>query len=258
MTNITIATANTHESRLLQFPDGLVHFQRAHVDVLLLQEVLAMKTADIIESLMKANFKLVHRNQKMGLLIAVSNQARITTAVIDDVIFDIPGITQVAKKFGIKKANSSRERGIIGVRLTCESGQAIAIATVHHSVFIRGLTRSRQVLAMGRALRHESYDSSRLIIGGDMNHYPRARRIDIATQNSLGLARVDIIKPSWKIKGTQHEWMARLGSITTGRKINSFDAELDAILYKGVEVIDTQILDIESDHRAIVTEFRIL
>ena len=226
------------------------------MDVLLLQEVLDMSDVDISQSLGRANFKLVHSNHKMGLVIAVNNSSGIRMGLIDTVVFDKSSAAgRAVEKFGYKGSSYARQRGIIGIKLTVDSGESIVIATVHHSVFIRGYERYRQVSAMGRALGNAHYDYPHVVVGGDMNHYPGPRKIDIITQNYLGFRRVDIIEPSWRVKGSRHEWMARIGSITTGRKLNSFDAELDAILYKGVEVVRTHVIDIESDHRAIITEF---
>lgn len=108
---------------------------------------------------------------------------------------------------------------------------------------------------MGQALHQPFYNTPRLIVGGDMNHYPGPQGVDFAVQQAAGLDRLPLAEPTWLIEGSRHEWIAKIGSLVTGRSLASFDAELDAMLYRGLELVSASAMTVESDHKAIVAEF---
>jgi endonuclease/exonuclease/phosphatase (EEP) superfamily protein YafD len=74
-------------------------------------------------------------------------------------------------------------------------------------------------------------------------------------QHAAGLDGAELLEPTWKITGSKHEWMARIGSFVTGRALQSFNAELDALLFRGLSIVSSSVIDIESDHRAIIATF---
>jgi endonuclease/exonuclease/phosphatase (EEP) superfamily protein YafD len=256
--NIIVASANTHESRMLRHPDGLSPFTAKAADVLLLQEVLGMEENEVSNRLGADNFELVHCVPALGLAIAISKDsgARVEQEMTDTTILHRTTRLERVLKFS-QASYRLRERGMLGARLKFGPDTELTVATTHPIIFIRSISRGRQVTAMGNALCRPFYDTERLIVGGDMNHYPGPRKVDIKAQHQAHLDRVTLDAPSWCIEGSRHEWIARLGSFATGKALNSFDAELDAILYRGVIPIASTVVDICSDHKAIIAEFQV-
>ncbi len=254
---IKVATANVHESRTLNDPDGLTPFVNEQVDVLLMQEVLGYEEFEIARRLEKDNFALVHCVGEMGLAIALNRESAIVLESLNETVLHQPGkVERFIKKLEPKSSNHLRRRGMIAVGLVTSDEQPLVVATTHPIVFVRSGARKKQVTKMGETLMTDSfYEQPRVIVGGDMNHYPGPRQVDIDAQASAGFSRVEPNEATWCIRGSRHEWMARIGSLLTRRELESFDAELDAILYKGVKPLDSSVIDIQSDHKAVVANF---
>ncbi len=256
MEQLTVATANTHESRMLRDSSGLVPFTERHVDVLLLQEVLGMARSEVETRLASDGFRLQHYAGEMGLAIALSTDAseRFTTHSNTTEHIHQPTVIESVLKKLQPNSHRLRQRGIIATTIQSETTQPIQIANTHPIVFVRAVSRRRQIQAIANTLDGNQRAQNRLILGGDMNHYPGPQNIDTWMQNILGLNRAVHDRKSWPIRGSKHEWMARIGMVAT-RNMGSFDADLDAILFKGVAEQKTAIVDIASDHRAVITTF---
>lgn len=255
---ITFATANTHESRMLKHPDGLEPFVEKNTDVILLQEVLGIKSSDLENRLSDSGFRLVGYDTDLGLAIAVSNDSNIEVVQgkTDSTLIHKTTATEKALRL-FQNTHRLRERGMLGVGLIEPTGHEFMAVTTHPIVFIRAISRYKQIKALGQALNYPVYKNERVVIGGDMNHYPSPRAVDISFQQEAGLSRVLLDRSTWCIEGSRHEWMARIGSLVTGKAMADFDAELDTILYRGLTAVDSSVIDIESDHRAIVARLKI-
>jgi endonuclease/exonuclease/phosphatase (EEP) superfamily protein YafD len=92
-----------------------------------------------------------------------------------------------------------------------------------------------------------------------MNHYPVPGIVDKELETVARMQRVDIGRePTWRMVGSKSERLGRLAAFAARRPAESFDGQLDALLYRGSIVpVDTRVVDIASDHRAIVTEFEV-
>jgi hypothetical protein len=69
--------------------------------------------------------------------------------------------------------------------------------------------------------------------------------------------RVDIgDEPTWRMEGSNSEFIGKIAGCVMGRDLASFDGQLDAMLYRGaLRPVDVQVVDIPSDHRAIVVRY---
>lgn len=256
---ITVATANTYESRMLQHNDGLLPFVESGVDVLLLQEVLGMNEATTRARLMQDGYVLVQYAGELGLATALhqdfADKAVITHA--KQVSIHQPSTTEVLMKRLQPHSHRLRPRGMLVLGLAASDTQPnLFIANTHPIIFARAVARHKQVRAIQAALSSPIYDGSRLILAGDMNHYPAPHTVDRRMHQALRLQMAKLDRSTWPVQGTKHEWMARIGSLVT-HSIDAFDANLDAMLYRGVTELDTRVVDIHSDHRAVVTTFDI-
>lgn len=253
----TVATANTHEGRMLRDADGLAPFTDGGVDTLLMQEVLGVDQPDLEARLLQDNYTLAHFDRPSGLAIAVNRDSAFQTqegSERTEVLQAAEKIGEVARRLNIDMANRLRQRGLIAVKLA-SAESTVTVATTHPIVFVRALARAKQVGAIGEVLDDEYYRDDPLVVGGDMNHYPGPRKVDLRMHAATGLTAVEFDEATWRIAGSRHHWLAAIGSRVTGREIDSFDAELDAILYRGLVAGKNSVVDITSDHRAAISDF---
>lgn len=251
-----VATANAHEARLLKHPEGLKPFEHAGVDVLLLQEVLGMDNYTLGEALDRYDYEALHVSHEYGLAIAArkNGPVHIDTVDTNDTMLHKPSGVEAFLKTVTPSSNRMRARGLIGSQVWIENAP-VTLATTHPIVFVRALARAKQVQALSDALKSDFYNTPAMILGADMNHFPSPRAIDLRAQVKARLLRVETDRPSWEIEGSRHEWLARMAAFIMQREVQDFSADLDALLYRGVREIGSAVIDIESDHRAIITEF---
>lgn len=255
----TIATANTHEGRLLSEPEGLAHFGEMGVDVLLLQEVLDLSSQTIDDRLKDDGYGLAHFDAPSGLAIAVRDGSELQVqpgSERTEILRKPEKLGVAAKRLGLKLGNRLRSRGLIAIKLLTPSNETLTVASTHPIVFARALSRAKQVRAIGNVLKSDYYQGNPLIVAGDMNHYPGPRKVDLAMRQAANLQAVET-GPTWKIRGSRHEKYAKVAAFITRRQLDRFDGKLDAILYRGMEQIGNTILEIESDHDAVVATFTI-
>lgn len=253
---LTVATANTHEARMLHDPNGLAPFIENDTDVLLMQEVLRVTDSDLSDRLHEDNYQLAHLDSSSGLAIAFSAQSEfqpIAGTERTEVIQPPERIGQIIRWCGIPMSSRLRQRGLIAVKAS-SGDQVVTVANTHPIVFLRVLSRARQVEKIGELVQTDFYTAHPLVLGGDMNHYPEPRPVDRGMQKAADFLRVELDQPSWRIRGSRHEWAARMASLMCSRSIEDFDATLDAILYRGLTLQSAQIAPITSDHGAVIAK----
>lgn len=246
---ITIATANTHNSRMLHAPNGLMPFREADVDTLLMQEVVDISGEELDERLRQGGYYLAHFFKAAGLAIAAREQSGITPVpnTAQDVVLQRRGrFASVMEGLGVDMRNLLRTRGMTAMRMRSAEGVEFIAASAHPIFFLKARARARQVRALGQALQAEHYGDLPLVLGADMNHYPRPHKVDDEILVG-GLRRAKFTEPTWLIQGSRHQWAARFGA---------GDGQLDSLLHKGgLEPESIQVVGIESDHRAVIGRF---
>lgn len=260
MSRITIATANTHYGRMLCEPGGFAAVQ--HADVLLMQEVAGLPE-DAAANLQKAGFELQHASPDMGLAIAVHVDSEYVPVEGSEFTDEIQAANRklqtLVERHRPSLAHRFRARGLIALKLASSYNDAhVTVATTHPIVPLRFRARAAQVRAMGGLLGQEYFEGP-FVLGGDMNHYPGPNKVDREVAVDAGLARVDLgDTPTWRIRGSNNEWLGWMMSSIGGQSIDSFDGQLDTLLYRGaVERVWSSVEDISSDHRAIVADFEL-
>lgn len=253
---LTVATANTHFGRMLAEQDGMEHLR--HADLLLMQEVLT-PAVTTQSQLKKQGFGLAHVDTRAGLAIA-RNLDSLFVPIVDgrDSAELSPAVWSGASRYEHRLAQRMRARSAIGSLLQHKLADIeVFAATAHPVVPARPVARARQVRALGSWLAN--YPVQNIILGADMNHYPAPRTVDGELENVANMRRVDIgDEPTWRMEGSNSERLGRIAGGFMRRDLASFDGQLDALLYRGDLVpIATEIVDIASDHRAIITEFEI-
>ncbi len=84
-----------------------------------------------------------------------------------------------------------------------------------------------------------------------MNHWPGPRKADLAFRRAVALEAVEM--------GNEITWPSRRTSFV-GRKLSRlFGGQLDDILYRGsgLAFAHKEVVDVASDHRAVVATFTI-
>jgi len=242
---LTIATANTQMGRAIREPGGLAGLKSA--DVILLQEVqmgqdeLATKLSDDI------GLSLGHYDDDFGLAIAIDSKYTIQSRRhrILQARGTVGRLTLPAKEH--VNTFRLRGRGLLALTLETPDGTVFTAATTHPTVKMKSVSRNAQVRAIPNAI---SDMPDPLVLAGDMNHWRHPHRVDRQMYESTGLTPVEITGSTFDVSQTRY---ALLG------KIIRFDAQLDAMLYrgKGLRPIETELIDISSDHHAVKTTFEI-
>lgn len=256
MKRLIIATANTQFSRMLLTPNGLAPFKG--VDVLTLQEVV--EPEDTIKKILaKAGFQTIHAAAKFGLVIAVRSQSKIklVRGTIKECSLQKMGRleTQLVRR-SIGRVHQFNERGLLAIKLITPEGQRFTVATTHPTVPILPRARRTQINNI-RDLLQEDYFESQLILTGDMNHYPRPKAVDQKLRLQASLLAVDLHgEPTWYARGSEQEKYLRIAARLRRRQIEAYNGQHDSILYRGsLKPSNTKVIDIASDHRAIITSF---
>ncbi len=262
MSGLRIATVNTQAGRVLRGPDGLRIFAQEPVDILLLQEVFGVEESEVARRLQSQGYRLIILDRPTGLAMALHTQSRLTfieNSAKITVFRKRSGAVELMTKRGIIPEHHVRARGLITVALQTPSGIAITVATTHPTVFIRHWSRTKHLRLLHHHLQGGYTASQPLLLGADMNHYPQVGRYDIAFRQSAQFSEVPIRGITWPIEGTKYELLARAAARLSQRPIDTYSGHLDTILYRGVGVkhIETKIVAVESDHRAIISHFSI-
>ncbi len=260
MSGIRIATINTQTGRLLKDPDGLHIFARRLVDVLLLQEVFGTKKSAIDRRLRMDGYRLVAFNQSTGLAIAIlidSELSILQNSVKLAILQESGRVAKLMVRKNLISGHHVRERGALMLEVRTTKGQKIVVATTHPAVFIRHRSRTEHLRLLHQYLTTTYHVSQPLLLGADMNHYPGPGRFDIAFRERGGFKEVPIGDTTWSVTGTKYEQLARIAARLSRQQLSAFNGRLDTILYRGAAVrhLETQIIPIASDHRAIISYF---
>ena len=254
MALLTVATANTCSGDLLRVAERLAPFREAGVQVIGLQEVFGLDPHTLTSVLDAAGYRMAHLHAPGGLAIAHDPE---TTHVDRDVL-----VTTLQPAGALLRwSNHWHERGMLTApvadgRQGDPGPHRVMFSTTHLIVFARAMARGRQVVRLRRAMQEQDrLARGPHIVTGDMNHYPGPTRTDLAMHVAGGFERVALDEPTWRITGSKHEWLARAAATATHRDLSSFDAQLDIVLHRGVELRSSRVLDIASDHRAVVCTF---
>jgi endonuclease/exonuclease/phosphatase family metal-dependent hydrolase len=254
MALLTVATANTCSGELLRAADGLAPFREAGVQVIGLQEVFGLDEPSVAAALRTSGYRLAHLHGPGGLAIAHDPD---TTNVDPNVLVTT---LQPAGPL-LRWSNHWHERAMLSASVALGAhqgepgGQALTFSTAHLIVFARALARGRQVVRMRQAMQQDRLRRGPHIVTGDMNHYPGPMRTDLAMHVAGGFQRVPLEEPTWRISGSKHEWLARVAATATHRDLSAFDAQLDTVLARGLDLRASRVVDIASDHRGVVCTF---
>lgn len=253
---ITIATSNIHFGDMIRAEKGLAPFRRLAPDVLLLQEVIN-DTIQAERRLSRAGYKLVHLAEKYGLALAIRIDSGFSV-VPDSIRVRMlqpmnPLERTLAQRFA-GRSHTMTAHGMQAIKLQMEGRHVLTVVNTRTTVSSNLVARSYQVARMGKELKNRYYDGP-LILGGDMNHYPSAQRVDKAMRRRSGLQVVDIGgEPTWRASNAA---LYRILSRAKGIALEDFSGQLDALLYRGegLGLDSTVVVDTISDHRAIVGKF---
>jgi hypothetical protein len=261
ISEFSVATANTHWGTMLHSESALDPLVSA--DIVMLQEVIDPERDVDKERLCAAGFEVVHVVGKFGLAILRRRESDVEVvpgSLAERRLLKMDRVEYRLMQRWAQRAHGFTEHGLIAVKFTTRAGQILTVVNVHPSMPIKPIARARQVFIL-RSLLGDSYYSGAMVLGGDMNHYPRPGLVDEIMRSSAGLARVDLGKqPTWYVQGTNQEKYIRMLASVWRRPISEFDAQLDTVLYRGdgLELVDARVVEVESDHRAIVTKFSLV
>jgi endonuclease/exonuclease/phosphatase family metal-dependent hydrolase len=248
---LIVATVNTYLGRAVVEDHGLAAVAKA--DVLLLQELFNPVAYGLAPSLHRYGFEVLAAEGHFGLGIALRSDSDFRPAV------GPPRSTVLQQAGAIESTLITRfskvpleysDLGILAVRLQTPAGRPLVIATTHAPVVTSFRQRGRFLALLATELADEYYDGL-LIVTGDMNHYPGPKKADLGLRRRTGLTAVDL--------SNEITWPARR-TTSVGRRIARLvGGQLDDILHRGteMEVAHREVVDIASDHRAVVATFTI-
>jgi len=257
----TVATANTYFGKAIRTTGGLTPIKNA--DVILFQEVFTPKANRLDTILTDMGFTLVHAAPRFGLAIALKNNTNlkyVEGSLQEHCLAKMPAVEKLYIEKAMRLPLVLIERGLISCQIVIGK-QPVTIATVHPTtpVSAKPRARYRQIVTLGKIIsRHYANDA--LILGGDMNHYPRPRSVDHAFHTKTDLSPVDLgSEPTWYAKGSKQERILSVLSKFLRRPLDHFNGQHDIILYRkhAFRPIKTEVVDIPSDHRSIITTFEI-
>jgi endonuclease/exonuclease/phosphatase family metal-dependent hydrolase len=257
---LIIATANTRWGSMVYTPAGLTPV--ASAGILLLQEVTEPERYDLAGRLRAAGFELVHCTSRFGLAIAVrtdSGLRLVPGSIQERLLQKMSPIEQWLTERIVKHPPGIRERGLITAKFTTLSGRQITVVNTHPitPIAVRPRARKVQIARIGTILA-DPYYSGMLILAGDMNHYPGPKKIDEAMRATAKLTRVNLgLEPTWYVRGSKQEKWFTIPAHLLHKPIDSYNGQHDVVLYrgKGLRSTSVKVVDIPSDHRAIVATF---
>jgi endonuclease/exonuclease/phosphatase (EEP) superfamily protein YafD len=246
-----VATVNTYLGRTVIEDRGLAAV--AHADVLLMQELFNPTAYGLEPTLHRQGFELIAAAGHFGLGIALRSDSAFVSAgepVRSTVLQPASTIERTLIARFSKQQLEYSDLGVLASHFETPEGRRLTIATTHLPVVTSFRQRSRFLSQLPRELSDPYYDGA-LVITGDMNHWPGPMKADLAFRRAVGLAAVDL--------GDEVTWPSRRTSYA-GRKLGRlFGGQLDDILYRGsgMQFEHAEVVDVPSDHRAVVATFTI-
>lgn len=249
--HITVATINTFFGRAIKAQEGFKEL--AHADILLLQELYSPSTYGVEESLNKQGFHLLACGGHFGLGIAVridSDIQLIEGTVRESVFQKLSAFSSTVTNRYARHKLDYTDQGMLAAQIKTKQGMKLTVVSTHTPVVTAPRKRALFLRQMAEELQDPYYQDGALILAGDMNHYPKPKKADFLFRKSAGLRAVDLKGGfTWPSKNTGY----------LESKLNRFyGGQLDDILYREehLRVIDFRIIDVESDHRAVLTVFK--
>lgn len=244
--SFTVATANTQMGRAIRESGGLKPL--AGVDALLLQEV-KMERDELAEKLSSdIGMTLGHYDKEYALAIAIDPRHSLKHQYEETLQPRGRAGRLIQSAEGLMDTTSFRlrARGLLAVTLETTSSNRATVAAVHPTVQPKLLSRNKQVRAIPSAV---SGIDTPLVVAGDMNHWPGPHKVDRQMYEDSGLTPVEIKGSTFDFNQTRYAWLGRI----------LLSTQLDAMLYRGqgLEPIATELVDIPSDHRAVITTFEL-
>jgi endonuclease/exonuclease/phosphatase (EEP) superfamily protein YafD len=244
-----VATANTYFGRAVIEDGGLEAV--AGADVLLMQELFNPTAYGLEPRLHDLGFELLAAGGHFGLGIALRSSSAFVRTGGPARSTVLEQVGSVERKLTARFTTHPLEYsdfGVLAAQLETPAGRRLTVATTHLPVVTSFRQRARFLARLPAELANPYYDGP-LILTGDMNHYPRPKKADLAFRRAAGLNAVDLTNEiTWPSKRTSH----------LGRELTRLlGGQLDDIVYRGagLEFVDREVVDVSSDHRAVVATF---
>lgn len=248
-------TTNTHEGRFIE-SGGLADF--CDVDVLMLQEIDANR--DRLEERLhrQTGLRLAAYSHNKRLAIAIRQDIEVADIGEHDIPtaqFNLPLTEQISSDSRLSRR--LRGRGLLAVTTTVGEHSPVFVTT--HPI-VPVLTKKREAHLRAIPSIIDKIGADVLVLGGDMNHWPRPTSVDEAMSRDADLNRVYIGDiPTWEAsKSTPlHRILGRsLESVGL-----SIDGQLDSIYWSGREsmrLLGSEVLNVASDHNAVRADFELV
>lgn len=254
-TIFTAATANIHFGDSIRLNGGLDALRTYAPDVLLLQEV-TNPLNELVRQLGKANYGLIDFAPEFGLAIALRLNSNFSAIPNSIKAYELQKMSSIEYRLAQRFARHSHKmiaHGMQALQLKAQHGSSLTVVNTRTTVSSNRIGRAVQITRMGNELT-KPYYAGALIVGGDMNHFPGPQWIDRNMHKKTGLKQVDLGgEPTWRARNSR---LYRTIARTRRQPLETLQAQLDTLLYRGeIEPVDTKIVDILSDHRAIVGRF---
>jgi endonuclease/exonuclease/phosphatase family metal-dependent hydrolase len=248
---LVVATVNTYFGHAIIDDRGLRTVAQA--DVLLMQELFSPAAYGLELSLHRQGFELAAARGHFGLGIALrSNSAFGLTGnpVRSTVLQQVGSIERTLMARFSKQPLEYSDLGVLAAQLETSDGRRVTVATTHLPVVTSFRQRNRFLSQLPGELADSYYDGL-LVLTGDMNHWPGPKKADLAFRRAASLAAVEL--------RNEITWPSRRTSSTRERLNRFVGGQLDDILYRGqgLEFTDAEVIDVPSDHRAVVATFTI-
>jgi endonuclease/exonuclease/phosphatase family metal-dependent hydrolase len=246
-----VATVNTYFGRAVIEDGGLVAV--AEADVLLMQELFNPTAYGLEPRLHELGFELLAAGGHFGLGIALRSDsafAHTGDPVRSTVLEQVGSVERRLTARFTKHQSEYSDFGILGAQFGTPEGRRVAIATTHLPVVTSFRQRPRFLRQLAPELADPYYDGL-LVLTGDMNHYPGPKRADLDFRRAAGLTAIDLTD--------EITWPSRRKSQLRNRLSRLLGGQLDDIVYRGdgLEFVHRQVVDVASDHRAVVATFAI-
>jgi endonuclease/exonuclease/phosphatase family metal-dependent hydrolase len=248
---LIVATVNTYFGRAVIEDRGLETV--ANADVLLMQELFNPTEYELEQSLHRQGFELITAGGHFGLGIALRSSSAFAYTgepVRSTVLQQAGSIERTLVARFAKPQLEYSDLGVLAASLDTPDGRRMTVATTHLPVVTSFRQRGRFLTQLPLELADPYYDGL-LVLTGDMNHWPHARKADLAFRRAAALTAVDL--------GNEITWPSRTTSYVGGKLSRLAGGQLDDILYRGggLEFTHKEVVDVASDHRAVVATFTI-
>jgi endonuclease/exonuclease/phosphatase (EEP) superfamily protein YafD len=249
--HLVVATVNTYFGRAVAEAGGLEAVAKA--DVLLMQELFSPDASGLEARLRSYGFDLVAAGGHFGLAIALRSDSAFAFSggpVRSAVLEQVGTVERTLTTRFAKQPLEYNDFGVLAAHLETPEGGRLVIATTHLPVVTSFRQRARFLIQLGPELADRYYDGP-LVLTGDMNHWPGPLKADLAFRRAARLTAVDL--------GDAITWPSTRKSVVGRKLMQHLGGRLDDVLYRGggIDVVHNEVVDVASDHRAVVATFTI-